>query len=133
MCGNSTSCSASPCRAVSSRHSLGDGGIWEKDTGAAGLVKLADLPESLRNRFGYDPVKAEASAASEREKKARSQQIYAAQAAMSAQRSQDLTPVQAFDASAYQSGGNYSGGGSVYVHAYTRSDGTYVSGYTRSR
>jgi hypothetical protein len=107
--------------------------IWEKDTGAAGLVKLADLPESLRNRFGYDPIKAGASDASEKEKKARSQQFYAAQAALAAQQSQDATPAQGFGDSGYQSGGNYSGGGSVYVQGYTRSNGTYVSGYTRSR
>jgi hypothetical protein len=107
--------------------------IWEKDTGAAGLVKLADLPESLRNRFGYDPVKAEAADASEKEKKTRSQQYYAAQAALAAQQYQGATPTQNFGDSGYQSDGYQSGGGSVYVRGYTRSNGTYVSGYTRSR
>lgn len=35
--------------------------------------------------------------------------------------------------SAYSSGGSGGGSGSVYVHGYTRSNGTYVHGYTRSR
>jgi hypothetical protein len=34
-------------------------------------------------------------------------------------------------ASSY-TGSSYSGGGSVYVHGYTRKDGTYVHSYTRS-
>jgi hypothetical protein len=107
--------------------------LWEQDSGAAGLVKLADLPESLRIRFGYDPVMAEASAASVSEKKARWRQFYAGQAAMAEQQSQDAAQGQSLGDTGYQSGGDYSGGGSVYVHGYTRSNGTYVSGYTRSR
>jgi hypothetical protein len=106
--------------------------IWEKGS-SGGVVKLADLPESVRNRFGYDPVKAKAADASEKEKQARWQQALAAQAAQSAQQSKYAAPAQGLGGSGYQSSRNYSGGGDVYVHGYTRRNGTYVSGYNRSR
>jgi hypothetical protein len=94
-----------------------------------GMVKLADLPEDLRIRFGYDPAKAAAADELEAEKKAQwQQQVLAAQAAQNAQQSQDL-PLTQFSGG---SGSDYSsGGGSVYVHGYTRSNGTYVHGYYR--
>jgi NADH dehydrogenase/NADH:ubiquinone oxidoreductase subunit G len=93
---------------------------------------LVDLPESFRDRFGYDPVKANAAEATEKEKKARWQQASAAQAAQLAQQAQDTTPAPSFGDSGYASGANYSAGGSVYVHGYYRKNGTYVSAYTRS-
>jgi hypothetical protein len=106
--------------------------IWEKGV-SGGVVKLIDLPEGLRDHFGYDSVKAKAADASEKEKQVRRQQTLAAQAAQVAQQSLSAAPVPSFGASDYPPRGNYSGGGSVYVHGYTRSNGTYVSGYTRRR
>jgi hypothetical protein len=106
--------------------------IWEKGA-SGGVVMLVDLPEDFRERFGYDPVKANAAASSVREKQERWQQALAAQAAQLGQQSQDTAPSRSIGVSEYQYGGGYSEGGSVYVHGYTRSNGTYVNGYTRSR
>jgi hypothetical protein len=103
--------------------------IWRSGS-TVGMVKLADLPEDLRIRFGYDLVKAAAADESEREQKAQWQQQVAAaqQAAQIAQQSQDA-PVIQFSGG---SGSDYSsGGGSVYVHGYYRSNGTYVHSYYR--
>jgi hypothetical protein len=113
--------------------------IWSTSNGNAGVVKLAELPEPLRTRFGYDPAKAEAAAALEKEKRAQLRQTLAAQAARAARQSQDSAAAQSFGASPqfydsdYSSGGTYSGGGSVFVHGYYRSNGSYVNGYTRRR
>jgi len=112
--------------------------IWEKGI-SGGVVKLVDLPDSFRDRFGYDPIKAKVADASEKEKRALRQRDLAAQAAQAAQQSKSGVPAPSSSGlsqlqdSGYGSGGNYSGGGSVYVRAYTRKDGTYVSGYTRRR
>ena len=102
--------------------------IWEKNNGASGgMVRLADLPEELRNQFGYDPVKtAAADALQEKRRANEQQQALAAQAAQAAQESQ-ITPAQDYSYSDYASGG-----GRVYVHGYYRANGTYVHAYTRS-
>lgn len=102
--------------------------IWEKGNTVAGVIMLADMPESIRNRFGYDAVKADAVEAAKREKESRWRQALAAQAG---QQSQQAAAAQSLDAPSYQSTGTYSGG-TVYVHGYTRSNGTYVNAYTRS-
>jgi hypothetical protein len=107
--------------------------IWRSGS-AMGMVKLADLPEALRSRFGYDPVKTTEAEQTERDKKEQwQQQVLAAQAAQPS----GGFPQPGVSGSDYSSGGygvgsDYSsGGGSVYVHGYTRRDGTYVQGYTR--
>ena len=63
--------------------------VWEKDGGASGgLVRLEDLPEDLRNQFGYDPAKTAAADKLARERQAQWQQAVAA-SALAAQRSQE--------------------------------------------
>jgi hypothetical protein len=112
--------------------------IWDKGV-SGGVVKLADLPKDVRERFGYDPTKARVAAESEKEKKLRREQALAAEAAQQTQQSHDATStkgsstLQQFGDPGFIPSGNYSGGGFVYVHGYTRSNGTYVSGYTRRR
>jgi hypothetical protein len=109
--------------------------IWRKGA-SGGTVKLANLPESLRRRFGYDPAKtASAEEADKAKKRQTAAEIQAAQSAQAIQPSSSVAY-----SSSYASGGGggssaYSGGGSgrVYVHSYQRRDGTYVSGYTRRR
>jgi hypothetical protein len=105
--------------------------IWHDRTGA-GVVQLADLPEDLRARFGYDPAAAAGANAREQERTAREAQqaqaeIQAAKAAQ-ASRVQSTTP----DYSSPTYFGGSAGGGRVYVQGYTRRDGTYVAPYTRS-
>jgi hypothetical protein len=102
--------------------------IWERGNSEAGVIMLADLPETVRNRFGYDPVKAHAVETAKKEKEKRWRQANASQAV---QQSQQAAAAQSLDATTYQSSGTYSGG-TVYVHGYTRSNGTYVNAYTRS-
>lgn len=98
--------------------------IWRTGPTRGGMIKLADLPEKLRVRFGYDAAKTKAFDDLAKANKARWQQeadnAYAAQA-MVAQydSSSDDVPT-------------YTGGVNVYVHGYYRSNGTYVNGYTRS-
>lgn len=82
-------------------------------------MKLADLPEEQRAQFGYDPAKA---AAAEIEEKRKSEQLDRASAALS-EGSQGQ----------YEDVAPQSTGGSVFVHGYVRSNGTYVNSYTRSR
>jgi hypothetical protein len=104
--------------------------IWDKD-GSGGIVLLADLPADLQNRFGYDAAKTEAAEASKKEKAERWRQALEAQA-LAAQAAQQSATAQTLSTVNSSDGGNYSGGGSVYVHGYTRSNGTYVEAYTRS-
>jgi hypothetical protein len=90
--------------------------IWKKGA-SGGTVKLARLSENLRRRFGYDPTKAAHAEEVEKARRAQSQTSYD-------------TYSPSYDSSSLSGS---SGGGRVYVHSYTRSDGTYVSGYTRRR
>ena len=61
--------------------------VWEKDGGASGgVVRLEDLPEDLRVRFGYDPAKTAAADVLAKQRHAQWQQsMVAAQAAYVAQ------------------------------------------------
>jgi hypothetical protein len=106
--------------------------IWRKGV-SGGTVKLANLPESLRRQFGYDPHKT--AIAEETEKEKRRQGAAEIQAAQSAQPIQAPRTSTQYSTSENDGSGlsGYSGGGRVYVHGYTRQDGTYVSGYTRRR
>jgi hypothetical protein len=110
--------------------------IWRKGN-SAGSVKLADLPEDVRRRYGYDPEKASAADQAEKDRKAREQaEIRASQAARQTppQSPQQPAPSKALSVVDY---GLYlppsGSSGSVYVRGYTRKDGTYVSGYTRRK
>jgi hypothetical protein len=103
--------------------------IW-RDGVNGGTVKLADLPEDLRTRFGYDPTLTAAAEAASKQQLARQQsaaQLSADQAAKSVIPSQP-TPTASYDT---VSAGSSSGGGRVYVRGYTRKNGTYVAPYTR--
>jgi hypothetical protein len=105
--------------------------IWETKTGGMGLVKMEDLPEPLRSRFGYDPIKTETAIRLEKERGEQQQRdLSARSSAQAAQQSSNAT-VSSPKYSTVSGGIGYSTGGSVYVHGYTRSNGTYVSGYTR--
>jgi hypothetical protein len=107
--------------------------IWRQGA-SGGMVKLSDLPDSIRTRFGYDQSKATAIySANEYKREA------AAQAAVLASHAQpEAFPVsRQTDFGSYSSGGAYSsyvpsGGGRVYVRGYTRKDGTYVQPHTRN-
>jgi hypothetical protein len=93
--------------------------LWRDANGQAGVVKLADLPEDLRSQFGYDASKA--TAADEALARARAAEF-----------ARVATDSEA-GSSSYDPGvPQPAGGGSVYVRGYTRSNGTYVSGYYRS-
>jgi hypothetical protein len=104
--------------------------IWTKDA-SGGVVRLEDLPEDLRRQFGYDPEKTKAADKADAEKKANDQQRAQALANSYAQTSE---PSQLYSSSydPGSPGGESSGGGRVFVHGYTRSNGTYVHSYTRS-
>jgi len=107
--------------------------VW-RDAGGGGVVKLFDLPPDLRARFGYDHDKSAAVEAAEEAAKARDWQQAQAQARVVQAAKQPEVPspaVQAADAPSYSYSGP-SGRGSVYVHGYTKQNGTYVQPYTRS-
>jgi hypothetical protein len=118
--------------------------VW-KSGGAGGVTKLADLPEDVRNLFGYDEAKAAAAAIADREKRMqqtvqdqRALQQAQANAAESAVRLQAARQEAASYRGGYTptySGGSssYSSGGRVYVRGYTRKDGTYVQAHSRKR
>jgi hypothetical protein len=100
--------------------------IWRKGA-SGGVIKLANLPEDLRRRFGYDPAKAAYAEEAEKAKRQQAQvEIQAAQSASTAPTFQSYN----IGSSSVDSG---VGGGSVYVHGYYRKNGTYVSSYTRRR
>ena len=101
--------------------------IWHGEGAGGGVVKLADLPENLRARFGYDPAKAAAADAREQEKRTRDVNARAAQTTSFVQPS----ALQSLQPSLYTP--TYSSGGRVWVNGYTRRDGTYVNSYTRRR
>jgi hypothetical protein len=111
--------------------------IW-RDGASGGLAKLADLPPDLQRAYGYDPAKAAAADAADKERKARDQ--LAQQQAAQTTGQPYASPTSASDSSSPYYGSSSSSGlssyssasGRVYVHAYTKSDGTYVSAYTRS-
>ena len=99
---------------------------WRKGA-SGGVVKLANLPEDLRRRFGYDPAKAAYADEAEKAKKQQAQaEIQAAQGASTA------STFQSYNVGSPSPDSDV-GGGSVYVHGYYRKNGTYVSGYTRRR
>jgi hypothetical protein len=104
--------------------------IWQNGPTRGGMVRLADLPENLRIRFGYDEAKTKAADDLAKAKKLEWQQ--AVQAAAQAAQAIPAQPDYSSYGYSGDSGGGYSGGGSVYVHGYTRSNGTYVNAYTRS-
>jgi len=110
--------------------------IW-RDHAGGGIVKLADLPEELRSRFGYDAAKAAAADASEQERRAQEAQVRAAGTAEYGARAAAAQARAAAQAQAtaqlWDSSPSYSGGGRVWVNGYTRSNGTYVHGHSRSR
>lgn len=101
--------------------------VWEKDRGSsAGLVRLEDLSDNLRSEFGYDEAKSKAADEAARENKAEwDAEVQAARSAAASQ-----ADYSSYDGSVYDGGGN-SGAGTVYVHGYTRSNGTYVNSYYR--
>jgi len=105
--------------------------IWRVEGGRGGIVQLADLPEELRGRFGYDPGKAAAVEASDEAKRAREAQALAAQASVpppvASSQTSDNQSTPAYPVGGYQA----SSGGSVYVSGYYRKNGTYVHSYTR--
>jgi hypothetical protein len=107
--------------------------IWHSEGASGGIVKLADLPEELRARFGYDPAKAAAVEASDEAKRAREAQAVPPPSATSLP-TEDTQPAAGYAAGGYSSSSHShssSGGGSVYVSGYRRKDGTYVQSYTR--
>lgn len=110
--------------------------VWRQGA-SGGMVKLADLPEELRSRFGYDASKAAASYVAEDRRKAQlvQERSLAAQAAPT-----QVQQAQQLPANTRSVGGGYSsyspsssGGGRVYVRGYTKKDGTYVRPHTRRR
>jgi hypothetical protein len=112
--------------------------IWRNETGS-GSVRLADLPADLRTRFGYDPVKEDSAEKKEQQRLAQVRETHAAevQAARNAEAERSTLQSSVIDTSASSAGYSYSGGssgggGRVYVHGYTRSNGTYVAAHTRS-
>ncbi len=94
--------------------------IWRKGP-TTGRVKLADLSEELRERLGYDLTKAAAAYLAD-ERRAQSQVIAIDQPQQSQQPSQ----------STYSGSASSSDSGRVFVHGYTRRDGSYVQAHTRS-
>jgi hypothetical protein len=100
--------------------------IWRRGA-SGGMVRLADLPESLRSRFGYDAAKAAGSYAAEEQRKAQFAQ----------ERNQGAPTVPASGLSGESGYSDYvsptSDGGRVFVNGYTRKDGTYVQSYTRRK
>jgi hypothetical protein len=108
--------------------------LW-RDGVSGGVLKLADLPDSLRYKFGYDPDK---TALAEEIEKARKQREGQQAQAFAAQAVPQLTPQPvvysdySLPYSRSYGSRSISTGGSVYVHGYTRSDGTYVNSHTRS-
>ena len=109
--------------------------IWSEDTtnwrvAKSGMVKLADLPEPLRKRFGYDAGKTKAADDLARAKLERWREQAVATAAPPSQYNQPAWPYfYSGYADSYSSAD--SGGGQIYVHGYYR-NGTYVNSYTRS-
>lgn len=108
--------------------------IWRQGA-SGGMVRLADLPESLRSRFGYDPSKAAAIYAAEDKRKARAAQVnipVAQPGSVQAQQAQNLPTDSVSVGSAYSSyQPSSSSGGRVFVHSYVRKDGTFVSSHSR--
>jgi hypothetical protein len=117
--------------------------VW-RSGGAGGIAKLADLPEELQALFGFDPVKAAAVEAAEKERRVRQSQqdqIDLQQAQVNAESARRIQAARQ-EPAAYRggyTGGYYGGssssssGGSVYVRGYTKSNGTYVQAHTRRR
>lgn len=114
--------------------------VW-RDGASGGVVNLADLPEDLRTRFGYDADKARAVDALEEGRKVREREQAQNVAAAAAVQAQAVAPptyqFDNYSGSSLSSSRSYgskslSTGGSVYVRGYTRKNGTYVQSHTRS-
>ncbi len=107
--------------------------IWRTGPTSGGMIRLADLPKDLRERFGYDEAKTKIADDQAAANKTRWQQEANAAAIAQAQ-SQYGSPADNYpnNANSYTSGDYSSSSGRVYVHGYTRSNGTYVQPYTRS-
>jgi hypothetical protein len=118
--------------------------VW-REGASGGVVRLAELPEDLRARFGYDPAMSAAADTAEELRKAREWQQAQMAAAQYASQAQDsglhatsdtydtgYVPSSSGGRSSYAGGHTGSSGGSVFVHGYTKSNGTYVSSHTRS-
>jgi len=102
--------------------------IWRNGPTCEGMVRLEDLPQDLRVRFGYDAAKTKAADDLANANKARWQQE--ADAAVAAQAAASQYTSSSDDSSGYGAGDL--GGGRVYVRGYYRSNGTYVHSYSRS-
>lgn len=108
--------------------------VWRRGT-SGGVVKLADLPEELRTRFGYDASKAAAAEAAEMRRRAQQSEREAQERehaiANNAEAQQAAyAPISRATYSSTPSSG-YSGG-RVFVRGYYRINGTYVRPHTRS-
>lgn len=103
--------------------------IWRSGKDRMGMIKLADLPRDLQDRFGYDEAKSKA--ADEYAKANRERRWQETQPVAQPQNVSSDFGAYSFLDSNYSSSG-YSGGGRVYVRGYTKNNGTYVNSYTRS-
>jgi hypothetical protein len=112
--------------------------IYQTGPSSGGMVRLADLPEDLRNEYGYNAEKTKAADAKAKQEKDRlKRELDTAEAATQASASlaaryASLYP-QYYQINDYSSDRYSSGGGSVYVNGYYRKNGTYVHGYYRRR
>lgn len=95
----------------------------------SGMLRLTELPEDLRTRFGYDASRAAAAYAAEERRKTVGADAQSTVARTSIQASTDTAWTPDYSSS-YQP--SQSSSGRVYVRGYTRSDGTYVQPHTRS-
>jgi hypothetical protein len=105
--------------------------IYSNGPTSGGMVRLADLPADLQKEFGYDAAKTAAADELAKAKKAQWQ----AQLATAQQAATSVQNANAYDSDYGGYGGGSDGGysaGRVYVHGYTRANGTYVQPYTRS-
>jgi len=102
--------------------------IWRQGAGG-GRIKLSDLPEDLRVRFGYDSSKAEVAYSAEDRRKALAAQ---AQVPTAAPAQTPKPQADSYDTSYPVAASSASSGGRVYVRGYYRSNGTYVAPYSRS-
>lgn len=98
--------------------------IWRKGS-SGGKLRLANLNDDLQKQLGYDPDKAAKSYAVEGQRQAELAQERA-------QASQSASLTQPASVGSY-SGKNASSSsaGRVYVHGYSKANGTYVQAYTR--
>ena len=108
--------------------------VWEKDGGSqGGVVRLENLSEDLQKQFGYDRDKTTAADEKQRQQELQRAQNMAAYSQTAQSQPSTSSSYNDYSGySGYSGSGSYSGSGRVYVHGYTRRDGTYVNSYTRS-